>query len=215
MPAGLARRGWCVVGGRRSVRRSTALLAFLIVVLLVAAAVAGCGGAGAGTGAAGGGTGGSSEDAAASGGPTSSEPTVAPPRSEADPPDSTLGHGDRTVAGVLGSYCWSSGSAATCVDGAYNPASGGWAALAVPAGSEMEFDYGGEAAPDEVRAEAEPLGPDGESTGSSSRPLATGDPAAGGRVTIPAELPAGDYVGNLAVMCGTHGPTSGDGAGNL
>ena len=179
---------------RRGVLRS----APLPLLIVLRAAVAGCGGAG-GPGAAEGSRG-SSEDAAGSGGPTSSEPTAVPSRSEAEPPGSTLGYGDRTVAGVLGSYCWSSGSSATCVDGAYLPGSGEEEPLAVPADSEMAFDYGGEGPPGGVRAEAEPLGPDGEpTTGSSSRPLAT-DGSAGGRVTIPAALPAGDYVVDVFVQ---------------
>ena len=181
------------MGRRRGVPQSS--LPFLIVLM---AAVAGCAGAG-GPGAAQG-TGGSG-DAASSNQPTSSEPTVVP-RSDAEPPSSTLGFGDRAVAGVLGSYCWSSevspqSSIATCVDGAYPLVPGEEKTLAVPAGSGMVFDYGGEAPPDEVRAEAEPLGPDGEPTG-SSRPLAT-DGSAGGRATIPAELPAGDYVVDVFV----------------
>ena len=168
------------------------MLPFLIV-LMAAAGCAGAGGPGASQG-----TGGSG-DAAGPGEPTSAEPTAVPPRSDAEPPASTLGFGDRAVRGVLGSYCWTSevssqSSIATCVDGAYLPAPGEEKTLAVPAGSGMVFDYGGEAPPDEVRAEAEPLGPDSEPTGYSSRPLATGGSARGGRATIPAELPAGDYV---------------------
>ena len=183
------------MGGRRGVR--AALSPFLIV-LMAALGCAGAGGPGAARG-----TGGSG-DAAGSGQPTSTEPTAVPPSSDAEPPASTLGFGDRAIAGVLGSYCWSSevssqSSIATCVDGAYLLVPGEDKTLAVPAGSGMVFDYGGEAPPDEVRAGAEPLGPDGETTGYSSRTLATGGSARGGRATIPAELPAGDYVVDVFV----------------
>ena len=119
------------------------------------------------------------------------------PKSDAEPPGGTLGFGDRTVAGVLGSYCWSSGSSASCVDGAYPLVPGEEKILAVPADSDMVFDYGGEAPPDAVRAGAELLVPDGEPNGSSSRPLVTD--GSGGRVTIPAGLPAGDYVVDVSV----------------
>lgn len=107
--------------------------------------------------------------------------------SGAEPPESTLGSGDRTVTGVLGGYCWSSGSGGECVDAVYPLVPGKEKALAVPVGSDMVFDYGGEGPPDAVRAKAEPLGPGGEPTGSFSRPLGTG--GSRGRVTIPAELP--------------------------
>jgi len=69
--------------------------------------------------------------------------------------------------------------------------------LAVPAGSDMVFDYGGEGTPDSVRAGAEPLGPGGERDDSLSSPLQTG--GSGGRVTIPAVLPAGEYVVDVSV----------------
>lgn len=117
--------------------------------------------------------------------------------SAAEPPDSTLGSGDRDVTGELGSYCWSSGSGGSCVDAVYPLVPEKEKTLAVPAGSDMVFDYGGEVPPNAVRAGAEPLGPGGEPTGSSPRPLETGGP--GGRVTVPAELPAGDYVVDVSV----------------
>ncbi len=37
------------------------------------------------------------------------------------PPDSTLTLGKRSVSGVLGSYCWTSPSGATCADAAGIP----------------------------------------------------------------------------------------------
>ena len=126
---------------------------------------------------------------------TTAEPAV-PPRSDAGPPDSTLGYGDRAVTGVVGSYCWSSGSSASCVDGGYSPAFGKGKHLAVPVGSEMVFDYGGEGPPGAVRAGAEPLGPGGEPAGPSRRLNIGGS---GGRVPILAELPAGDYVVDVFV----------------
>lgn len=127
---------------------------------------------------------------------TSGEP-AAPPSSVAEPPDSALGSGDRDVTGELGSYCWSSGSGGSCVDAVYPLVPGKEKTLAVPAGSDMVFDYGGEEPPGAVRAGSEPLGPGGKPTGSSPRSLKTG--GSGGRVTIPAELPAGDYVVDVSV----------------
>ena len=118
---------------------------------------------------------------------TTGEATVLSGGSGAEPPESTLGSGDRTVTGVLGGYCWSSGSGGECVDAVYPLVPGKEKALAVPVGSDMVFDYGGEGPPDAVRAKAEPLGPGGEPTGSFSRPLGTD--GSRDRVTIPAELP--------------------------
>ena len=114
-----------------------------------------------------------------------------------EPPDSTLISGDRAVTGEIGSYCWSSGSASSCVDAVYPLVPGKEKTLAVPAGSDMVFDYGGEVPPDSVRAGAEPLGPGGEPADSLSSPLKTR--GSEDRVTIPAELPAGDYVVDVSV----------------
>ena len=114
-----------------------------------------------------------------------------------EPPDSVLLFGGRAVTGELGSYCWSSGSGGSCVDAVYPLVPGKEKALVVPAGSEMVFDYGGEAQPGSVRAGAEPLGADGKPADSLSSPLKVD--GSGGRVTIPAELPAGDYVVDVFV----------------
>ena len=180
-------------------RRFAPALSFLMV-----AAAAGCAGAGGPPSAQeeeegpGGTAREATREATAASAPERTAESAVPPEFDAEPPDSTLGSGDRAVAGVLGSYCWSSGSVASCVDGAYNPVPGEGETLVVPASSDMVFDYGGEEPPDAVRAGAEPLGPGGESTGSSPRPLATG--GSGDRVTIPAEVPAGVYVVNVSVQ---------------
>lgn len=182
-------------------RRFVPALSPLLIVLVAAAGCAGAGSPAAVDDDAGG-----SGDAAVSEESSSSGPASTrerPPQySDAEPPASTLASGGgRAVAGVLGGYCWSSGSGGTmlqtCVDGAYPLVPGEGKTLAVPAGSDMAFDYGGEGPPDEVRAKAEPLGPGGEPAG-PSRPLATGG-SGGGRVTIPAELPAGNYVVDVFV----------------
>ena len=115
-----------------------------------------------------------------------------------EPPASTLVSGDRAVTGEIGSYCWSSGSGGSCVDAVYPLVPSKKKTLAGPAGSEMVFDYGGNEPTDSVRAGAEPLGPGGEPANSLSSPLETAG-ASGGRVTIPAELPAGDYVVDVSV----------------
>lgn len=112
------------------------------------------------------------------------------------PPDSTLGFGARSVTGELGSYCWSSESSAVCVDAVYPLVPSAEKTLAVPAGSVMVFEYGGERPPDTVEAGAERLGPGGKPEG-RPRPLETG--GAGARVNIPADLPAGEHVVNVFV----------------
>ena len=191
------------MGGRRSVPR--ALLPFLIV-LMAAAGCAGAGCAGAGSPAAVDDDAGGSGDAAGSEESNSSGPASTrehPPQySDAELPGSTLASGGWAVAGVLGGYCWSSGSGGTvlqtCVDAAYPLVPGEGKTLAVPAGSGMVFDYGGEEPPNAVRAKAEPFGPGDEPAG-PSRPLATGG-SGGGRVTIPAEVPAGVYVVDVFVQ---------------
>ena len=114
-----------------------------------------------------------------------------------EPPDSTLGFGGRVVTGDLGSYCWSSGSGGSCVDAVFPLVPDKDKTLAVEAGSGMVFDYGGEAPPDSVRAGAEPLGPGGEPADSLSSPVKVD--GSGDRVTMPAELPAGDYVVDVSV----------------
>lgn len=83
------------------------------------------------------------------------------------------------------------------MDAVYPLVPGKEKALAVPAGSDMVFDYGGEGPPDAVRAGAEPLGPGGEPAGASSRRLETG--GSRDRVAIPAELPTGVYVVDVSV----------------
>ena len=129
-------------------------------------------------------------DAAAQGG--NQDPPSAP-----EPPDSALLSGGRAVTGEIGSYCWSSGSGGSCVDAVFPLVPAKEKTLAVSAGSDMVFDYGGEGPPDSVRAGAEPLGPGGKPADPRSSPLEVGGTA--DRVTIPAELPAGDYVVDVSV----------------
>lgn len=114
-----------------------------------------------------------------------------------EPPDSALLSGGRAVTGEVGSYCWSSGSGGSCVDAVFPLVPDKEKALAVLAGSDMVFDYGGGAPPGSVRAGAEPLGADGKPADSLSSPLEV--EGSGDRVTIPAELPAGDYVVDVSV----------------
>jgi hypothetical protein len=128
------------------------------------------------------------------------------------PPDSTLTLGNRSVSGVLGSYCWTSPSGATCADAAGIPVPPEEEALAVPAGSVMVFDFGGSRRPTSVKAVAYPLGRGNELSGrrrggflvpSEGRSaLATEDLKVrreGDRTEIPAELPVGEYVVELFV----------------
>ena len=119
------------------------------------------------------------------------------PPSAPEPPDSALLSEDRAVTGEIGSYCWSSGSGGGCVDAVFPLVPGKEKTLAVSAGSDMVFDYGGERPPDSVRAGAEPLGPGGKPADSRSSPLEVDGMS--DRVTIPAELPAGDYVVDVSV----------------
>ncbi len=128
------------------------------------------------------------------------------------PPDSTLTFGNRSVSGVLGSYCWTSPSGATCADAAGIPVPPEEQALAVPAGSVMIFDFGGSRRPTSVRAVAYPLGRGNELSGSRQGgflvpsegrlALATENLKVrrkGVRTEIPSELPVGKYVVELFV----------------
>ena len=128
------------------------------------------------------------------------------------PPDSTLTVGNRSVSGMLGSYCWTSPSGATCADAAGIPVPPEEEALFVPAGSVMVFDFGGSRRPTLVKAVAYPLGRGNELSGrrrggflvpSKGRSaLATenlGVRRGGDRTEIPAELPVGKYVVELFV----------------
>jgi hypothetical protein len=77
--------------------------------------------------------------------------------SSSEPPESTLSFTDQTVTGELGSYCWSSGSPATCADAAGIPVAREQQTLTVPVDSELMFDYSGQGTPDSVEARAYPL----------------------------------------------------------
>ncbi len=97
------------------------------------------------------------------------------------PPDSTLTLGNRSVSGVLGSYCWTSPSGATCADAAGIPVppEEGW-------GNELSGRRrGGFLVPSEGRSAlaTEDLGVRREND----------------RTEIPAELPVGEYVVELFV----------------
>ena len=128
------------------------------------------------------------------------------------PPDSTLTFANRSVSSVLGSYCWTSPSDATCADAAGIPLPPEEQALAVPAGSVMVFDFGGSRRPTSVRAVAYPLGRGNELSGrrrgcflvpgEGRSALATEGLKVrrkGDRTEIPAELPVGKYVVELFV----------------
>ena len=128
------------------------------------------------------------------------------------PPDSTLTLGNRSVSGVLGSYCWSSPSGATCADAAGIPVPPEEEALTVPAGSGMVFDFGGSRRPTSVKAVAYPLGRGNELSGrrrggflvpSEGRSALTTEDLKvrrkGDRTEIPAELSPGEYVVELFV----------------
>jgi hypothetical protein len=127
-------------------------------------------------------------------------------------PDSTLTLGNRSVSGVLGSYCWTSPSGATCADAAGIPVPPEEQALAVPSGSVMVFDFGGSRRPTSVKAVAYPLGRGNELSGrrrggflvpgEGRSALATEDLGIlrkGDRTEIPAELPTAEYVVGLFV----------------
>ena len=83
---------------------------------------------------------------------TDKEPSIS------KPPESSLAYGEQTVAGELGSYCWSSpGSPATCADAAGIPVAQKQQTLTVPTGSVLMFDYGGDGRLRSVEARAYPL----------------------------------------------------------
>ena len=128
------------------------------------------------------------------------------------PPDSTLSLGNRSVSGVLGSYCWTSPSGATCADAAGIPVPPAEQVLVVPAGSVMIFDFGGSRRPTSVKAVAYPLGRGNELSGSRQggflvpsegrSALATENLKVrreGDRTELPAELPVGKYIIELFV----------------
>lgn len=141
-----------------------------------------------------------SDDASAA--PDETMPESASP-SATTPPGAALSYGGEKVAGELGSYCWMSRSdgegelaTAECVDAVYPLVPGEEKRLAVPAGSQMVFDYEGEEPPDTVEAGAEPLGPDGKPDGSS---VSLGVSRSGGESSVLADLPAGEHVVSVFV----------------
>jgi len=112
------------------------------------------------------------------------------------PPDSTLAYGGQEVRGSLGSYCWGD----TCADMAY-PVLLPKKTLTVPSGSEMEFRFGGQGAPDRLKIHVTPLDEYGKSVSaradSNLRPLKAF--GSGLERTIPVELPPGEYVVDVYV----------------
>ena len=117
------------------------------------------------------------------------------------PPDSTLSYGGREVTGTLGSYCWSSGNSAVCVDSFFQVPSK-QKTLTVPSGSQMVFRYGGQRPPKKVGATAYPLSKNGTSTASPDLNRSRSLKAHGSGVerTIPAELPLGEYVVDVFIQ---------------
>jgi hypothetical protein len=107
------------------------------------------------------------------------------------PPDSTLSYGGQEVRGSLGSYCWGD----TCADMAY-PVRLPKQTLAVPAGSEMVFRYGGRKSPDKLEIHVNPLDKKDTSSASADPNLSRSLKALGSGVerTIPVEVPPGEYV---------------------
>lgn len=134
------------------------------------------------------------------------------PSGPTKPPDSTLTLGNLSVIGVLGSYCWTTPSGATCADAAGIPVPPEEQTLAVPAGSSMIFDLGRSRRPTSVRAVAYPIGRGNELSGRRQGGFLV--PREGRSVLatenlkvrrkdvqtqISAELPVGEYVVELFV----------------
>lgn len=113
-----------------------------------------------------------------------------PQASFPEPPNGTLVFGDQREAGELGGYCWDG----VCTEANFVVPPEG-EALAVPSGSDLLFEYGGEHPPSKVEAKAYTLvGGKAEGPG-KSLPV----PRAGARIRIPAEVPPGEYVVELSV----------------
>jgi hypothetical protein len=117
------------------------------------------------------------------------------PSGSTKPPQSTLSFEDQAVTGVLGSFCWQSGTVGGCFDAASVPVPDEEKTLSVPAGSVMVFDYGGKSL-NSAGAAAYPLGR-GEQVGEEARTLRT--LRRGERTEILAGVSAGEYVVDVFV----------------
>jgi hypothetical protein len=106
---------------------------------------------------------------------------------------SMLSYGGESVAGALGTYCWSSDSGSVCVDKVGVPVNE--ETLTVPAGSTLTFEYGGRTL-DSLSVTADRIG-QGNVSGEGSKgyqEIRLRSSRSGNRARIVADLPAGKYV---------------------